>query len=452
MTVTGRKRDTGMTQHRRKTGARALRATLFGLSFVMMTGAAAVAQEGGMFAPRLVVNGQTITNFELDQRIRFLQVLRAPGDLEREAMDALLRDRLAAQAAKDLGIALTSEQIDGGLKEFAARASMTTDEFVAALDQEGIAAETFRDFVVNGLYWREVVRAKFGSAVRISEAQVDRALAENAKTPRIEVLLSELVLPVQGDDVGAVVDQARAIKAGSGSEAAFADAARQFSAAPSANAGGRLDWMPISNLPGAIVEQVLTLSPGEVSDPVVVPQAVVLFQLNGISDVKSDLPARIEVEYARFALPATLDPAVIRAQADDCGDLHPLARDLPAEALQIVTEDMTAVPADIGLELARLDPGESVLRVNGTARELLMLCLRTGVPEADPETQPSVPVTTEDGDAAGEGAADGDAAAAETAPVVDRERVRSQLGNEQLNALAEAFMEELRSEAIISEP
>ena len=40
----------------------------------------------------------------------------------------------------------------------------------------------------------------------------------------------------------------------------------------------------------------------------------------------------------------------------------------------------------------------------------------------------------------------------EAQPAVDREAVRNRLGNQQLNALAEAFMEELRSEAIIEEP
>lgn len=443
MTDTSRKRDTGMTEAGRMTGARALRAAVFGLSLAMLAAQASAAQDGNPFAPRLIVNGQTITNFEFDQRVLFLRALRAPGDLEKEAMDALLRDRLAAQAAKDAGISVTAEQVQAGITEFAARANMNPEQFAEALGQEGVAPETFRDFVANGLLWRELVRSKFAQQVRISETQVDRALAENAKTPRVQILLSELILPVQGDEVGEVVSQARDIRAEIGSEGAFAAAARQYSAAPTADRGGRLDWMPIANLPPAIVEQVLTLSPGEVSDPIVVPQAVVLFQLNGVSDVEASAPARVEVEYARFALPADMDPAVIRAQADGCGDLYPIARDLPAEALQVVTQDMGAVPQDIGLELAKLDPGESVLRVNGAARELLMLCLRTGVPEVDPAAQPSIPVTTEASEAEGE---------AEAKPAVDREAVRNQLGNQQLNALSEAFMEELRSEAIIEEP
>lgn len=428
-----------MTEALRNRTAATLRMGAIGL---MLWGGAlaapSAAQDGSLFAPRMVINGQTVTNFEVEQRMLFLRALRAPGDPEKEALKALMRDRLGAQAAKDAGITITAEQVTEGMTEFAARANLNVEQFTAALADEGVAPETFRDFVANGILWREVVRARFASQIRISDAQIDRALAENAKTQQVRILLSELILPVQSEDVTPVLDQARAIKAES-SGPAFAAAAREFSAAPSAERGGRLDWLEITNLPPAIVSQVLTLSPGEVSDPIVVPQAVVLFQLNGISDVEATMPAQVEVEYAQFALPPNMDPAVIRAQADGCDGLYPLARDLPPEQLRVTTQMMGEVPQDIGLELAKLDPGESVLRQRAGYTELLMLCLRTGVPEADPAAAAEIPVTTEEGEAA------------EAAPLVDRDAVRNRLGNEQLTALAEGYMEELRSEAIIEE-
>ena len=432
-----------MTDRPRIKTAKALRAALLGASLVMAGATVAPAQDGGLFAPRLIINGQTVTNFEVEQRALMLRALRSPGDPEKEALVALMRDRLGAQAAEDLGISVTAEQVTAGMEEFAARANLTAAQFTEALGQEGVAPETFRDFVANGLLWREVVRARFGSQIRITEAQIDRALAENAKTPQVQVLLSELILPVQGEDVSPILDQARAIKAQTTSEGSFAAAAREFSASPSAQRGGRLDWLPVTNLPPAIAQKVLTLSPGEVSDPIVVPQAVVLFQLNGVSDLESAMPAQVEVQYAQFALPPTLDPAVIRQQSDGCGDLYPLAAGLPADQLRVTTQMMGAVPQDIALELAKLDPGESVLRNRGSYNELLMLCLRTGIPEATPETA-EIPVTTAEGETA-------EGEAAEDQSPIDREAVRNQLGNQQLTAMAEAFMEELRSEAIIEE-
>lgn len=431
----------------------------FGLTALPMQAA------DGLFAPKVVINGQVITNYEFEQRIRFLSVLRVPDDPEKEALKGLTNDRLSQQEAKRLDIKLTAEQIDAGMKEFAGRANLDVPAFVKAIKDEGVDEETFRDFVTAGLLWREVVRKKFGGTVRISETQVDRALAEAARKPDVKLLLSELVVPVQqGQDPADVLAEVRDIKANIGSEGGFASAARKYSAAPTAERGGRLEWLELSKLPPAIGDQLLGLAAGEVSDPIVVPQAVVLFQLNGLSDLETPLPAEVRVSYARFTLAADQDPAEILSQADGCGDLYPLARKLPADRL-VVTEEtpMAQVPQDIGLDLAKLDPGEALVRGRDGSRELLMLCLRNGI-----EEQPEVAPTAEETAAADKAKAEADkAAAAKQAaaeagdeevsgefvkPDPQRENVRGQLGNRQLAAQAEAYMEELRSEAIIETP
>ncbi len=43
-----------------------------------------------LFASRLEVNGQAITEFEIAQRAQFLQLLGEPGDLRQAALQALV--------------------------------------------------------------------------------------------------------------------------------------------------------------------------------------------------------------------------------------------------------------------------------------------------------------------------------------------------------------------------
>ena len=89
----------------------------------------AMAQD--LFAPVILVNEDAITGYELEQRELFLQALRAPGDIAAEARKGLIEDRLKQQAGRAAGLEALAEGIDIGMEEFAGRADLTKDNFIA---------------------------------------------------------------------------------------------------------------------------------------------------------------------------------------------------------------------------------------------------------------------------------------------------------------------------------
>ena len=194
-----------------------------------------------LFAPRIYVNDRVISNYEVEQRALFLRVLRAPGNPEEEALKALIEDRLRQTEAERLGLKVAEKDITAGMTEFAGRANLTSDQFAAELGKAGIAPETFRDFVAAGVLWRQVVRAKFLGQVPISENDVDRALEAATRPKALQVLVSELVIPAPPGEESAAMARAQELSDSLSGEAAFAAAARKYSAAPTAGAGGRLD-------------------------------------------------------------------------------------------------------------------------------------------------------------------------------------------------------------------
>lgn len=373
-----------------------------------------------LFAPRLYVNDRVITEYEVAQRAMFLQVLRAPGNLEEEALKALIEDRLRQTESERLGLKLTDQQVKAGMEEFASRANLTAEGLIAELDKVGISSETFRDFVAAGLLWREAVRARFVGQVPVSDADVDRALEASARPRALRVLASELVIPLEPGNESTGLELASRLAQEITSEDAFAAAASQYSAAPTAARGGRLDWVPLANLPPAIGQAILALGPGEVSDPVQVPGAVVLFQLRDVARDTAAEPIAVTVEYADFLIPDdAAGIARLRAEVDGCKDLYGQATGLPEDRLTVSKLPMSEVPGDVALELARLDPGEaSVALTRSGFRRFLMLCGR----EATQET----PVT--------------------------RDQIREQVINQKLEGLAAGYLQELRSAAIIREP
>lgn len=373
------------------------------------------------FSPRIIVNERVVSNYELDQRIQFLKVLRTPGDLDKLALDALIEDRLRVQEAERLEIAATPEQVELGMTEFAGRANLSVEQFVAAIAEAGVEPETFRDFVAAGVVWRDVVRAKFGAKTDVTETEIDRTLANQARVDGVRVLISELIIPAPPGSEEDVLAQAQNLQSQINSDASFAEAARTYSAAPSAARGGRMDWMPLANLPAAIAPFVLALAPGQVSDPIPIPGAVALFQLRDLEETDTEAPETTQVEYAELLLPndsnALTAVAGIKAKVDACNDLYALG--FPANQLTRKTQTMAEVPVDVGLELARLDAGESAATlVRGTARVFVMLCTRMPVVEEPPT----------------------------------RDQVRTQIINQRLSRLADGYLADLRANAIIQEP
>lgn len=378
------------------------------------------AQAASPFSTVLKINDAVITQFELDQRILFLKLLRTPGDPSKEAMRGLTQDRLATGEAKRYGLKLTEKQIEQGMEEFAARANMDAKTLIGALGEAGVAKETFRDFVSAGLVWRELVRGKYASAASVSEAEIDRAIAQSVVPTGMQLLISELVMPIEGDPEPQL-QKARELRAEITSEASFAAAAQRYSASGSAGRGGRLEWMSTSNLPPQIVQMLLALKPGQVSEPVQMQGAVAVFQLRDVKPEANSKPAVMELEYAQILLPNTADvtqvAAQIAASSDTCSALYPAAGKAQG-AVSIQKKPAAAIAAEEATLLASLDPMEySTALTRGGKRLMLVLCNRS-------------PMATEE------------------APV-DRAAVRERLLGDKLNLLAAGYYEELRSEAII---
>lgn len=412
---------------------------------------AAPAQDGP-FSAAIYVNDRVITAYELDQRSRFLTLLRFPGDVQSEAEKGLIEDRLRLDAAKAADITVSEEELRAGMAEFAARANLEPDQFLAAIAQGGVAPETYRDFVEAGLAWRSLIRARFAQTVQVTPAEIDRDLSSDfgrGAGPR--VLISEIILPAKQGGVGVVRAKAGKLAETITSEGSFAEAARQNSIAASRENGGKIDWIPLSNLPPQVRTALAKLGQGQISEPVPVPGGIGIFQLRGLQDGSPEVPAAsVVVDYALFHLAAGTDGAAelarLRSGADTCDGLYPLARGLPPEQLARQKALRGRIPAEILAALDRLDANEmTLIRRPGGGSSVLMLCGRTATIAAN-QINPAI----------------GYAAPPEGVPSVvegagfgfgpTRDQVREEILNRRLSQIAEAYLAELRADALIRRP
>lgn len=400
-----------------------LKSALAAAAFIGALAGPAAAQN--MFATVATVNNSVVTEFEVGQRIRFLQVLNAGGANRKAAIDSLINERLRAEAIRDAGLVLTDANINDALEEFAGRANLTRAEFTNALGRAGIEPETYRDFVLNGVSWRELIRTRFGPRVNITDTDIDREMSRQAgASSNIRVLVSEIIIPAPPPQAARVAAIAEEISETTSIDR-FSQYARQYSASASKGAGGRLPWQSLSDLPAPLTPLLLALAPGEVTRPLNIPNAVALFQLRDIKETAKPVKTYSKIEYAAYYMaggrsPETLQQAAnLKAQVDVCDDIYTYAKGQPESMLDRETVAPSALPTDFAIELAKLEAGEvstALTRSDGQALVFLMLCGRT--------------VDAREG--------------------VTREQVAASIRQDLLSRYADRLLDELRSEARIS--
>lgn len=414
-----------MMHVRQANGAMARRlAVAFAVLLSALALSLAPARAQNQFRPAIVVDGLVVTEYQLSQRQAFLTLLRAPGDIRQLAAEQLINETIQQREAEKAGIVASDEAIRAGMEEFAQRGGLNADQLLQLLAQNGIAAESFRDFVAAGVSWRDYVRAEFLPRVNISGAEIDAAMAEYEPEAGLRVLMSEIVLPA-GNPATRKASRARADRLRGVDETEFGQAALRFSIGASRNNLGKMKWVDITTLPAETAAAVRGLQPGQVSRLVEGEEDLRLYFLRDREEVKGGTP-RTQVEYAALLLAGgasganQTEAARIRERVTTCDDLYPFGRALPPEQLIRETLPEAQVPAAYAAELARLDPGEISTRLTtgSGAMVVLMLCQRGN----------------------------------ETPRSLTREAMEEQLKNRRVGTQAQFFLEELRAKARIETP
>jgi len=372
------------------------------------------------------VNDQIITKYELDQRRRLMDALGVRGDLAQQAKDGLIGDRLKVASAAEAGLVTTDEQISKAFEDFAARNGQSLDGVLSMLAGKGVATETLRDFLTTNLVWQTLMRQRYAGSVGVSESEIDAALSATSENTNLQILISEIVLPlIEGQEEEIRKLAADIAKIRSFDE--FSDAARQFSVAGSRSDGGKLDWIALSNLPPALRPVLLPLENGQVSEPLELPNAIAIFQMRGLNESAPTSARYSSVEYALLSVAdtegVTAELVDIADRAIRCDDLYGLSQNLNNATLSIMSRPPSDIPNSDALWLARLDAGESLIETRITAdgsaqKSLVMLCSRTSTANQS----------------------------------VSRDEVRTRIQNEKLNARANSLLESMKASARIIYP
>ena len=370
------------------------------------------------------VNGASISDFDIEQRVRMLAALGITGNLQQIAEDALINDRLYLQESEHLGISVSESMIATGLREYAGRRNQTSEAFLNFMSSQGVLEQSLTEFIRAGVAWRSVVNRRFAGEVReISEDEIDRALALRGSERRQQILLSEVAMAYRPATRERVIGIANSIVNSVKSAGEFADVARSLSDSETAGQGGAIGWVSVDSLPADAREKLLGAPIGVAVGPVVSDNAIFVFFKRDTKEIEVD-GRSFETDHATLRVYGDgQNDAKRRAQAiirrvDTCNDLLAESRIYPKGSYFRRTTGPDNSIEEIKAPLELLDAGEAMLLPSAGSSTgsivLLMLCERK--PVLEPE---------------------------------DRQAVLQALRSEKIEELAQDLITDLRASAII---
>ena len=337
----------------------------------------------GIFDTIISVDGAAITNYELEQRILFFSFLNEPGDTLISSRQSLIDDRLKMAAGSKGGFALTPTELENAMLDFAKNSNQSLSGLLNLLNEGGVDAETFRDYVEVGVVWREVVRKRFGSQSQPTESEIDRALAAERAEGDISVLLTEIVLPAGPSQLEESRKIAREL-AKITSIGSFSEKAKKLSVSSSRDNGGKIPWRNLKDLPNGLRQIIASLRPGQVAKPLEVQNAIVLFQLRDVEELGLKAPEIISMKFAKITgINSVLDLAT--KTVNSCNDLYGLAKLDKDVVLEMLTQHPDEIEQATALRLNRLDRHEMSIFSDSpdSVGNMIMLCERNYTTSAD---------------------------------------------------------------------
>ncbi|MCP2679895.1 peptidylprolyl isomerase [Maricaulaceae bacterium NA33B04] len=227
-----------------------------------------------------VVNDEPITTLDVRNRMRL--IITSAGvqpdeamltQIQDQAIRALIEESLQLQQAEEFDLTVDEAEVDAALQDAAARNGSTVDEVAADLRANGIDVETLRQQIRAEIAWQIMVSGRYRSRIRISDQQIETALARQAEAAaQPQYSLAEIVIEIRTD--GGEERAAQTVQAVYGAlsnGAPFPEVAAQFSDAPSAARGGFTGWLSEASIRPQVLEIVRQLQAGQISNPIRVP-------------------------------------------------------------------------------------------------------------------------------------------------------------------------------------
>jgi peptidyl-prolyl cis-trans isomerase SurA len=268
----------------------------------------AAATAGGAHAQTVavMVNGEPITDLDIEARVKFdfLSTHKQPS--RQEAINELIEEKLKIKEAKKFGVDPSASDISEAYGQMAQRLRITPDQLTASLEKQGSRADTLKQKIKADMVWSSLVRGRYKEKLQVGEKDVNDRIKEEGggdvqTTEAFEYRMQPVVLIVpKGSSPQAVELRQKDAETLRARVETCEQANQYFKSIP--NAAVRETVIKTSADIPAPLRKVLDDTPiGHLTPPEVTKQGIQMVALCGRKPTTIDTPKRKEMRDKMYA-------------------------------------------------------------------------------------------------------------------------------------------------------
>jgi peptidyl-prolyl cis-trans isomerase SurA len=261
----------------------------------------------------VIINQELVTAGEVDRRVERAQAeaprgarLPAETEMRKQALDALIDERVMISSARDSGMRVDEPEVDRAVQSIAAQNQISLDVLRERLRSEGTDYGRFRSNVRDQMMIERLREREVYGRIRISDEDIERYLAQqrDAASADPETNLAQILVTVPDDAKPEAVEARRAVALAALARVRqgepFDAVAKEVSEDGNRKNGGEIGMRPASRLPDVFVEATKALKPGQViTEPL---RTGAGFHVLKVIDRKEAVAGRITQTRARHVL------------------------------------------------------------------------------------------------------------------------------------------------------
>ena len=386
-----------------------------------------------------IVNGDIITGTDVEQRLALILAANngkiGPEEMQRlrlQVLRNLIDETLQIQEAKAQDLKVNDDEVDSTYERVAQQNFRQEPKALDAyLAKIGSSPESLKRQIRGEMAWQAVLRRNVQPFVNVSESEV-REMMDRLKAAKgtEDYRLGEIFLAATSENRAQVAQNAGQVMEQLKKGGSFVAYARQYSQASTAAVGGDLGWIRLAQLPSELATAAQGLGNGQLVGPVETSGGYSILYLIDKRQVLTADPrdALLSLKQISIDFPAGTTEALATKRAADfaaamkaargCGAVDAVAQQLGAQVVandQVKARDLPAPLQDALLALSLGETSPPFGSITEGVR-VLMLCGRDDPPVA---TGPSF------------------------------EQMMSQMEDDRVNKRAQAYLRDLRRDAVI---